>query len=149
MPLTIFRKKTRRITVGGIAVGGGAPISVQSMTNTKTDDVTATVGQIRRLEQAGCEIVRVAVPDRSAADAIPRIKKQIDMPLVADVHFDHRLAIASARGGADGLRFNPGNIGTEGTSRHWSIAPGITRFPFASASTPDPSKKISSMRTRG
>ena len=111
MPLSISRKKTRRITVGGVAVGGGAPISVQSMTNTKTDDVTATVGQILQLEQAGCEIVRVAVPDRSAADAIPRIKKQIDIPLVADVHFDHRLAIASARAGADGLRFNPGNIG--------------------------------------
>lgn len=93
-------------------MGGSAPISVQSMTNTKTDNVPATVHQIQQLAQAGCEIVRVAVPDQSAADAIPLIKKQIDIPLVADVHFDHRLAIASARGGADGLRFNPGNIGS-------------------------------------
>jgi (E)-4-hydroxy-3-methylbut-2-enyl-diphosphate synthase len=112
MSLSIKRKKTRRIMVGGVAVGDGAPISVQSMTNTKTDDVTATVRQIRQLEQAGCEIVRVAVPDQTAADAIGRIKAQIAIPLVADIHFDHRLAIASARAGADGLRFNPGNIGS-------------------------------------
>ncbi|MFO7716284.1 flavodoxin-dependent (E)-4-hydroxy-3-methylbut-2-enyl-diphosphate synthase [Desulfosarcina sp.] len=112
MPFPISRKKTRRITVGGVAVGGGAPISVQSMTNTKTDDVTATVRQIQQLTQAGCEIVRVAVPDLSAADAIPRIKKQIAIPLIADIHFDHRLAITSAKNGADGLRFNPGNIGS-------------------------------------
>lgn len=112
MPLSIMRKKTRRIMVGDVAVGGGAPISVQSMTNTKTDDVTATVRQIQQLAQAGCEIVRVAVPDQSAADAVPRIKKQITIPLIADVHFDYRLAIASAKGGADGLRFNPGNIGS-------------------------------------
>lgn len=98
--------------MGGVAVGGEASISVQSMTNTKTDDVTATVAQIAQLAQAGCEIVRVAVPDQSAANAIPRIKKQIAIPLVADIHFDYRLAIASARGGADGLRFNPGNIGS-------------------------------------
>ena len=97
--------------VGDVAVGGGAPISVQSMTNTKTDDVPATVKQIQNLVQAGCEIVRVAVPNQSAADAISRIKKQTAIPLVADVHFDYRLAIASARAGADGLRFNPGNIG--------------------------------------
>jgi hypothetical protein len=107
MSLSIKRKKTRRIMVGGVAVGDGAPISVQSMTNTKTDDVTATVRQIRQLEQAGCEIVRVAVPDQTAADAIGRIKAQIAIPLVADIHFDHRLAIASARAGADGLRIQP------------------------------------------
>lgn len=99
--------------LGGVAVGGGAPISVQSMTNTKTDDVRATVEQIRQLALAGCEIVRVAVPDQAAADAIPQIKKQIAIPLVADIHFDYRLAIASAKGGADGLRFNPGNIGSQ------------------------------------
>lgn len=98
--------------VGGVAVGGGAPISVQSMTNTKTDDVAGTVGQIRQLAAVGCEIVRVAVPDREAAEAIGPIKGQITIPLVADVHFDYRLAIASARNGADGLRFNPGNIGS-------------------------------------
>lgn len=112
MPSTINRKKTRRITVGGVAVGGGAPITVQSMANTKTDDVTATVTQIRQLARAGCEIVRVAVPDQSAADAIARIKEQISIPLIADIHFDYRLAIAAARAGADGLRFNPGNIGS-------------------------------------
>jgi (E)-4-hydroxy-3-methylbut-2-enyl-diphosphate synthase len=98
--------------VGNVAVGGGAPISVQSMTNTKTDDVTATVDQIRQLTGAGCEIVRVAVPDPPAADAISRIKKRISIPLIADIHFDYRLAIAAARAGADGLRFNPGNIGS-------------------------------------
>ncbi|BBO76431.1 4-hydroxy-3-methylbut-2-en-1-yl diphosphate synthase (flavodoxin) [Desulfosarcina widdelii] len=112
MSLSITRKKTRRIMVGDVAVGGGAPISVQSMTNTKTDDVDATVQQIRRLTEAGCEIVRVAVPDESAAQAISQIKPAIDIPLVADIHFDYRLAIASARNGADGLRFNPGNIGS-------------------------------------
>ncbi len=112
MPISITRKKTRRIMVGDIAVGGGAPVSVQSMTNTKTDDVSATVTQIHQLTQAGCEIVRVAVPDQSAADAIPHIKQQIRIPLIADIHFDHRLAIAAATGGADGLRFNPGNIGS-------------------------------------
>lgn len=111
MSLPINRKQTRRIMVGGVAVGGGAPISVQSMTKTKTDDVAATVRQIHQLTQAGCDIVRVAVPDVAAADAIARIKKQISIPLVADVHFDYRLAIASAKAGADGLRFNPGNIG--------------------------------------
>lgn len=112
MPLTIARKKTRRIMVGAVAVGGGAPISVQSMTTTKTDDVAATVRQIQQLTDAGCEIVRVAVPDQAAAAAIARIKRRISLPLVADVHFDYRLAIASARAGADGLRFNPGNIGS-------------------------------------
>lgn len=98
--------------VGDVAVGKGAPVSVQSMTNTKTDDVDATVRQIQRLTRAGCEIIRVAVPDESAAQAISRIKPAIDVPLVADIHFDYRLAIASARNGADGLRFNPGNIGS-------------------------------------
>ncbi|WP_155314317.1 flavodoxin-dependent (E)-4-hydroxy-3-methylbut-2-enyl-diphosphate synthase [Desulfosarcina ovata] len=112
MPGGIRRRKTRRIMVGGVAVGDGAPISVQSMTNTKTDDVAATVAQIGQLSRAGCEIVRVAVPDQAAADAIARIKQAIDIPLIADIHFDYRLAIASARAGADGLRFNPGNIGS-------------------------------------
>ncbi|HSO18912.1 MAG TPA: flavodoxin-dependent (E)-4-hydroxy-3-methylbut-2-enyl-diphosphate synthase, partial [Desulfosarcina sp.] len=112
MPPTITRRNTRRIMLGTVAVGGGAPISVQSMTNTKTGDVAATVRQIHQLTQAGCEIVRVAVPDQAAAAAIPQIKQQIEIPLVADFHFDFRLAIASAEGGADGLRFNPGNIGS-------------------------------------
>jgi (E)-4-hydroxy-3-methylbut-2-enyl-diphosphate synthase len=97
--------------VGAVPVGGAAPIAVQSMTNTPTADVAATVGQIRRLAQAGCDIVRVAVPDAESAAALSRIKSEIAVPLIADVHFDHRLALAAARAGADGLRINPGNIG--------------------------------------
>ncbi len=111
MPFSRNRKKTRRILVGGVPVGGMTPIAVQSMTNTKTQDVAATVAQIRRLEEAGCEIIRVAVPDEEAAAAVSDIKKQITIPLIADIHFDYRLAIASAKAGADGLRINPGNIG--------------------------------------
>jgi (E)-4-hydroxy-3-methylbut-2-enyl-diphosphate synthase len=111
MSFRIKRKKTRRVTVGGVSIGGNAPIAVQSMTNTLTPDVAATVAQIKRLEAAGCEIVRAAVPDEKAAAAIARIKSQITIPLIADVHFDHRLAIAAIRAGADGLRINPGNIG--------------------------------------
>ncbi|MBU1183321.1 MAG: flavodoxin-dependent (E)-4-hydroxy-3-methylbut-2-enyl-diphosphate synthase [Pseudomonadota bacterium] len=111
MPFSIKRKKTRQISVGGVKVGGMAPIAVQSMTNTFTSDINATVAQIRRLEDAGCEIVRVAVPDMESAGAISTIKKQISIPLIADIHFDYRLAIASAKAGADGLRINPGNIG--------------------------------------
>jgi len=107
----IKRKKTRQISVGNVKIGGDAPIRVQSMTNTPTPDVMATVTQIQRLQQAGCEIVRVAVPDQDAAKAITAIKKQIHIPLIADVHFDYRLAIAAAKAGADGLRINPGNIG--------------------------------------
>ena len=108
----ITRKPTRRIHVGNVPIGNHAPIAVQSMTNTHTDDVTATVAQIRQLTAAGCEIVRSAVPDPSAAAAIATIKSRIDIPLIADVHFDHRLAITAAEAGADGLRINPGNIGS-------------------------------------
>jgi (E)-4-hydroxy-3-methylbut-2-enyl-diphosphate synthase len=111
MPFAIQRKKTRLIRIGEVAVGGTAPISVQSMTNTQTSDADATVAQIRRLEEAGCEIVRVAIPDQAAAGAIASIKPRIGIPLIGDVHFDHRLAIAAAKAGADGLRINPGNIG--------------------------------------
>ena len=111
MPFSIQRKKTRQISVGEVKVGGMAPIAVQSMTNTFTCDIEATVAQIRRLEEAGCEIVRVAVPDVESARAISSIKKQISIPLIADIHFDYRLAVASANAGADGLRLNPGNIG--------------------------------------
>ncbi|MBI5886511.1 MAG: flavodoxin-dependent (E)-4-hydroxy-3-methylbut-2-enyl-diphosphate synthase [Deltaproteobacteria bacterium] len=108
-----MRKKTRQINIGSVAIGGGAPISVQSMTNTNTADVTATVAQIQRLEAAGCEIVRVAVPDMEAAAAIGGIRKAISMPLIADIHFDWRLAIAALESGVDGLRLNPGNIGSK------------------------------------
>lgn len=105
------RKKTRQIMVGNVKVGGLADISVQSMTNTPTQDVHATVRQIRRLERAGCEIVRVAVPNEEAANAISSIKKKISIPVVADIHFDYRLAVSAAKAGADCLRINPGNIG--------------------------------------
>ncbi|MDJ0781304.1 MAG: flavodoxin-dependent (E)-4-hydroxy-3-methylbut-2-enyl-diphosphate synthase [Desulfosarcinaceae bacterium] len=113
MGFSIKRRQTRQLSVGGVTVGAAAPIRVQSMTNTKTHDVAATVAQIRRLEEAGCEIVRVAVPDMPAAQAIQAIKAQIQIPVIADIHFDHRLAVAAARAGADGLRINPGNIGSD------------------------------------
>ena len=99
--------------VGKVKVGGMAPVSVQSMTNTFTQDIPATVSQIQRLEAVGCEIVRVAVPDIGAAEAISSIKKKTSIPIIADIHFDYRLAIASAKAGADGLRINPGNIGSQ------------------------------------
>jgi (E)-4-hydroxy-3-methylbut-2-enyl-diphosphate synthase len=101
---------TRRVLVGGVPIGGGSPITVQSMTNTSTADAVATIAQIRRLEAAGCEIVRVAVPDAAAADALPSIKEAIGIPLVADIHFDSRLALAAIEAGVDKLRLNPGNI---------------------------------------
>jgi (E)-4-hydroxy-3-methylbut-2-enyl-diphosphate synthase len=107
----ITRRKTRQIAVGQVKIGGDAPIPVQSMTNTPTQDIHATIAQIRRLESAGCEIVRVAVPDGEAAKALSEIKSAVTVPVIADVHFDYRLAIAAVRSGADGLRINPGNIG--------------------------------------
>ena len=105
------RRRTRRILIGGVAVGGGAPIVVQAMTKTDTRDVEATVRQLRRLERAGAEIVRLAVPDRAAARALREIKARAAVPLIADIHFDHRLALAALDAGVDGLRINPGNIG--------------------------------------
>jgi (E)-4-hydroxy-3-methylbut-2-enyl-diphosphate synthase len=108
----IKRRKTRQIQVGNVLIGGDAPISVQSMTCTKTEDVRATVNQIRKLEEAGCEIVRVAVPDMKAAEAISEIKKAIRIPLVADIHFDYQLALKAIETGADKIRINPGNIGS-------------------------------------
>lgn len=107
----IHRRKTRQISVGPVKIGGDAPVSVQSMTKTDTRDVRRTVAQIRRLEKAGCEIIRVAVVDREAARAIGEIKKRIHIPLIADIHFHHRLALEALKSGADGLRINPGNIG--------------------------------------
>lgn len=109
---TIQRKNTRVINIGNAAIGGGRPIAIQSMTNTKTEDVNATVAQIARLEEAGCEIIRCAVPTMEAAKALSEIKKQIHIPLVADIHFDYRLAIAAMENGADKIRINPGNIGS-------------------------------------
>ena len=104
---------TKRIMVGGVPVGGGAPVSIQSMCSTKTDDVEATVDQIHRLEAVGCEIVRVAVPDMAAARALGAIKNSIHIPLVADIHFDYRLALEAIGQGVDKIRLNPGNIGGE------------------------------------
>ena len=104
---------TKRLMVGDVAVGGGAPVSIQSMCNTKTDDVRATVDQIHALEAAGCEIIRIAVPDEAAAMAVDRIKEQITIPLIADIHFNYKLAIMCAERGIDALRINPGNIGGE------------------------------------
>lgn len=106
-------KKTRAVTAGGVQIGGGAPITVQSMTNTRTEDAGATVTQILALEAAGCDIVRVSVYSGDAALALREIKRQIHIPLVADIHFDYRLAIAAAENGADKIRINPGNIGGE------------------------------------
>ncbi|MFH1007797.1 MAG: flavodoxin-dependent (E)-4-hydroxy-3-methylbut-2-enyl-diphosphate synthase [Candidatus Latescibacterota bacterium] len=105
------RQGTRQILVGNVPVGGGAPVSVQSMTNTDTRDVAATVGQIQALERAGCEMIRVAVPDETAAAALSEIKRAISIPLVADIHFSARLALAAIEAGVDKLRINPGNIG--------------------------------------
>lgn len=107
------RDHTKEIRIGNVTIGGNHPVAIQSMTNTRTEDVTATVRQILELEEAGCEIVRAAVPTMEAARAFSEIKKQIHIPLVADIHFDYRLAIAAMEHGADKIRINPGNIGDE------------------------------------
>ena len=109
----IKRRKTKQIEIGGVKIGGDAPISVQSMCNTDTRDVDATVKQIKSLEDKGCELIRVAVLNKDAANAIREIKKQIKIPLIADIHFDYRLAITSIENGVDALRINPGNIGNK------------------------------------
>ena len=107
----IERRKTRTVRIGNVVIGGDNPVAVQSMTNTKTEDAAATVRQIRQLEEAGCEIVRATVPTLEAAEAISVIKKEISIPLVADIHFDHRMAVAAMEHGADKIRINPGNLG--------------------------------------
>lgn len=104
---------TKQISVGGVLIGGGAPVSIQSMTNTRTDDVAATVAQIRALASAGCDIVRVAVPDMQAARAVGKIKEESPLPVVVDIHFDYKLALEAIAAGADKVRINPGNIGGE------------------------------------
>ncbi len=106
------RRKTRTVCLGGLPIGGGHPISIQSMTKTDTRDAVATVNQIKRLERVRCEIVRVAVPDVEAADALRVITRRVSIPLVADIHFNYRLALKAIKNGVDGLRINPGNIGT-------------------------------------
>jgi len=106
------RRQSKRVLIGEVPVGGGAPISVQSMTKTRTDDVGATVAQIKRLEEVGCDIIRCAVPDAAAAAALREIKERVRIPVVADVHFRHELALMALESGADALRINPGNIGS-------------------------------------
>ncbi len=110
--MAMHREQTKTVRIGNRVIGGGSPILVQSMTNTATQDINATVEQIKRLEEAGCEIVRCTVPDLDAAKALKEIKKQISIPLVADIHFDYRMAIAAMENGADKIRINPGNIGS-------------------------------------
>ena len=107
------RMLTREVSVGNVKLGAGHPVRIQSMCNTHTEDVGATVEQILRLEKAGCEIIRCAIPNIEAAQAIPEIKKQIHIPMVADIHFDYRLALAAIENGVDKIRINPGNIGSE------------------------------------
>ena len=109
----MYRNQTKEIAIGSVKIGGDNPVAIQSMTNTKTEDVMATVSQILKLEAAGCEIVRCAVPTMEAAEALREIKKEIHIPLVADIHFDYRLAIAAIENGADKIRINPGNIGSK------------------------------------
>ena len=108
----MFREHTKTVTIGNKKIGGGNPVLIQSMTNTHTEDVEATVRQILELEAAGCEIIRCAIPTMEAAKSLEEIKKQIHIPLVADIHFDYRLAIAAVEHGADKIRINPGNIGS-------------------------------------
>ena len=108
-----MRRKTRQFSLGNVKIGGGAPVSVQSMTKTDTRDIDATVDQINRLEYAGCDIVRLAVPDMEAAKALGEIKRQTNIPLVSDIHFDYRLALEAIDQGVDGMRINPGNIGSK------------------------------------
>lgn len=107
----IKRRKTRELEIGGLKIGGNSPISVQSMTNTDTRDSEATIKQIKQLEDAGCDIVRIAIPDMNSANNIPEIKKLTTIPIIADIHFDYRLALQSVKNGIDALRINPGNIG--------------------------------------
>jgi (E)-4-hydroxy-3-methylbut-2-enyl-diphosphate synthase len=115
---SIRRKKTRQVSIGPVRIGGGAPVAVQSMTKTDTRDVESTVAQILQLEKAGCEIVRLAVPDLEAAKKLAEIKEKVHIPLVADIHYDYRIALEALQRGVDGLRLNPGNIGSaEGVGR--------------------------------
>lgn len=133
----IKRRVSRKIWVGSVPVGGDAPIAVQSMTNSDTNDVAATVAQINRLEAAGVDIVRVSVPDMDAAEAFGRIKQLVKVPLVADIHFDYKIALRVAELGVDCLRINPGNIGREDRVRAVVDAARVTvAFPSVSASTP-------------
>jgi (E)-4-hydroxy-3-methylbut-2-enyl-diphosphate synthase len=124
------RKNTHRIYVGNVPIGGGAPIAVQSMTNTDTRNASSTIYQIERLAEAGCEIVRLAIPDGEAANVFKEIRANVQIPLVADIHFDHRLALAALDAGADGLRINPGNIGSENAVKEVVREAGNLKVPI-------------------
>ncbi len=124
------RRKTKPIKLGKVVVGGDSPVVVQSMTKTSTSDVKATLAQIRSLEEAGCEIIRLAVPDMDAVASLFKIKKEVSLPLVADIHFDHRLALASLEAGVDGLRLNPGNIGSKKKVREVVLAALKRKIPI-------------------
>ncbi|MDA3972200.1 MAG: flavodoxin-dependent (E)-4-hydroxy-3-methylbut-2-enyl-diphosphate synthase [Desulfobulbaceae bacterium] len=126
----ILRKQTKEISVGNVAIGNNNPIAVQSMTNTDTRDVSSTVAQIHELERAGCEIIRVAILDMDAALAIKHIREQITIPLIADIHFDHRLAVAAMENGAQGIRINPGNIGGQDRLKHVVDAAAAHKVPI-------------------
>jgi (E)-4-hydroxy-3-methylbut-2-enyl-diphosphate synthase len=128
--MVVMRRKTIKVKIGNIFVGGDSPISIQSMTNTDTRNVDATVEQILELENAGCEIIRAAVPDMEAAEAIKGIKSRIHIPLVADIHFDYRLALKSIENGVDALRINPGNIGSEAKVREVVKAAKVYNIPI-------------------
>lgn len=130
MSIQMKRKKTRQIHVGDVPIGGGAPIAVQSMTNTDTRDVDATLEQIQRLARAGCEIVRLAIPDKRATRTFGKIRTSSPVPLIADIHFDHRLALAVLDSGADGLRINPGNIGKKEAVWKVAKAAGASKIPI-------------------
>ena len=140
---------TRQIRVGGAPHRGGAPVTIQSMTNTRTDDVSATAEQIKRLAAAGCEIVRVAVPDRAAARAVGAIRERSPIPLVADIHFDYRLALECVAAGCDKVRINPGNIGGEDRARRWPTPAAKRGFPSVSESTAAPWRSPSWPNTAG
>jgi len=115
-------KSTKRVIVGGLPVGGGAPVSVQSMLCASPEDLQANIAQAAQLEEAGCQLIRVAVPDKASVQLIPAIKSAVDMPLVADIHFDYKLALESVAAGVDGIRLNPGNIGGEDKVRQVALA---------------------------
>ena len=133
----MYRDHTKTVKIGNRVIGGGNPVLIQSMTNTKTEDVEATVNQINRLAAAGCDIIRCAVPTMEAAHALSEIKKQITIPLVADIHFDYRLAIAAMEAGADKIRINPGNIGSTERERAqaWKHAAVILEYDIEAGGT--------------
>ena len=125
----LYREKTKVIKIGNKVIGGGNPIMIQSMTNTKTEDVAATVNQILRLQDAGCDIIRCTVPNIDAARAIAEIKKEISIPLVADIHFDYRMAIAAMENGADRSVSIPEISAARNVSQRWYVLPGNVIFP--------------------